>query len=131
MQITVETVGLCRKRIQLVIPPERVKEEVNEYIRQASTTLRIPGFRPGHVPRAVVEQRYGKAIRKDVKESLVNDGYQQALKEHNIQPLSTPQVDLEAIPLDEKTASRSTSSSTRGRSSNPKITVGSPPRRNR
>jgi trigger factor len=102
MQITVETVGLCRKRIQLVIPPERVKEEVNEYIRQASTTLRIPGFRPGHVPRAVVEQRYGKAIRKDVKESLVNDGYQQALKEHNIQPLSTPQVDLEAIPLDEK-----------------------------
>jgi trigger factor len=102
MQITVETVGLCRKRIQLFVPPERIREEVNEYLKNAAGQMRVPGFRQGHVPRNFVEKRYGAAIRKDVKESLVNDGYQQAVKEHNLQPLTAPHVDLESIPLDEE-----------------------------
>lgn len=101
MQIRVDSVGVCRKRVQLVIPPDRVRTEVDQYLRHASQTLRIPGFRPGHVPRGIVEKRYGPAIRRDVKESLVNDGFQQALKDHNLIPIAPPQVDLEAIPFDE------------------------------
>lgn len=102
MQITVESIGPCRKRIQLVVPPDRVKKEVDESLRNAAQNLRLPGFRPGHVPRSIIEKRYGQAIRQDVKESLVQDGYQRALTEHNLLPMGTPKLDLDAVAIDEK-----------------------------
>lgn len=99
MQIVVENVGPCRKRVRLVVPPDRVQREIDDNLRQASRSLRLPGFRPGHVPRTVVEKRFGAAIRRDVKESLVNDGYRQAMKDHNLSPLSSPQIDIDGLAL--------------------------------
>jgi len=99
MQIVVENVGPCRKRVRLVVPPERVKREIDDTLRNASMSIRLPGFRPGHVPRAVLEKKFGAAIRRDVKESLVNDGYRQALKDHNLSPLSSPKIDIEGLQL--------------------------------
>ncbi len=101
MQIQVETLAPCRKKVHLVVPAERVKQEVAESFRQASAHLRLPGFRPGKIPRAVVEKRFGTSIRRDVKESLVNDGYQQALRENGIVPITSPEVDLDSVALDE------------------------------
>lgn len=100
MQITVETIAPCRKRVRLVIPPQKIHEQVEGMIRSASSNLQLPGFRKGKVPRSLVEKRYGTAIRRDVKESMLNEGFQQALKDNNITPITTPQIDLEQIPLD-------------------------------
>lgn len=101
MQINVETVAPCRKRVHLVIPPERVREEIESSFKEASANVRLPGFRQGKVPRAVVEKRFGAAIRKDIKEQLINEGFQQALKDNNIVPLTQPELDLEKVKLDD------------------------------
>ncbi|MFN0207143.1 MAG: trigger factor [Planctomycetota bacterium] len=103
MQINVETVAPCRKRVHLVIPPERVREELESSLREASANVRLPGFRQGKVPRAVVEKRFGAAIRKDIKEQLINEGFQQALKDNNIVPLTQPELDLEKVSIDDPT----------------------------
>ncbi|MBI3817478.1 MAG: trigger factor [Planctomycetes bacterium] len=103
MQINVETIDSCRKRVRLSIPADRVRGAIQDGFQQASLNLKIPGFRPGHIPRSFIEKRYGDAIRAEVKEHLVNEGYQQALKDHNITPLSSPQLDFATVPLDEKT----------------------------
>lgn len=102
MQIQVETIAPCRKRVRLSIPADKIRGAVEEGFQQASVNIKVPGFRAGHVPRSFIEKRYGEAIRADVKERIVNEGYQQALRDHHIMPLSSPQVDYANIKIDEK-----------------------------
>jgi trigger factor len=101
MQVNVETVAPCRKRVRIVIPADRVRTEIEDSLRTASAQVRMPGFRPGKVPRAIVEKRFGQAIRKELKEQLINEGFQKALKDTNLVPLTQPQIDLEKVVLDD------------------------------
>lgn len=101
MQFTVENVAPCRKRVALTIPAARISGAIENSFRQAAANLRVPGFRPGHIPRAFIEKRYGDQIRLEVKEQLVNEGYQEALRDNNIVPLSSPEIDLANLKLDD------------------------------
>src|SRR5690606_16690846 len=60
----------------------------------------LKGFRPGKVPRKILEKKYGDAILQDVKQNLVNQAYRDALQTHELEPISQPQLDLDALPFD-------------------------------
>jgi trigger factor len=49
---------------------------------------RIPGFRAGRAPRDLVRRRYAKEIEDEVKERLIPDGYQGAVKQENLHPVA-------------------------------------------
>lgn len=98
-QATVEDLGPCRKKLTVVVPPERVRSEIEKGFRSAGKHLKVPGFRPGHVPRKLVEQRYGEAIRREVKEMLIQDCYREAVEERKLAPLGSPAIDFDKIPF--------------------------------
>ena len=57
---------------------------------------RMPGFRPGRIPRRIFEQKVGvDAIEHQAVEDVVPDAYSKALKEHNLEPVERPHIDLE------------------------------------
>jgi trigger factor len=57
---------------------------------------RLPGFRPGRVPRRIFERQVGvEAIEHQAVEDVVPDAYSKALKEHNLEPVERPHIDLE------------------------------------
>jgi trigger factor len=57
---------------------------------------RLPGFRPGRVPRRIFERQVGvDAIEHQAVEDVVPDAYSKALKEHNLEPVERPHIDLE------------------------------------
>ncbi|HEY7982383.1 MAG TPA: trigger factor [Candidatus Eremiobacteraceae bacterium] len=59
---------------------------------------RLPGFRPGRVPRRIFEQKVGvDAIEHQAVEDVVPDAYSKALKEHNLEPVERPRIDLEHV----------------------------------
>lgn len=99
LQITVEDLGPCRKRVKVVVPPSRIEREIESGFKNAGRHIQIPGFRPGHVPRKIVEQRYGEAIRREVKESLIQDSYREAVEEKKLSPLGSPEIDFETVSL--------------------------------
>ncbi len=67
--------------------------EVNKLIRE----VRVPGFRPGKVPRKVLEARLGlKTIRQRAIQEALPDLYAKAVAESNIDPIDTPQIDIVA-----------------------------------
>jgi len=97
MQFSVEEAGPCRKRVKVTIPPELVAQEFDKSIRQWIRQVPIPGFRPGKAPRALVEKRFGKQVALEVKQTLLDNAYTEALKENKLSPIADPEVDFEKV----------------------------------
>ncbi len=102
METKIEDIGPCRKRLSITIPAEELKKELDKGFQEASRYARIPGFRPGKVPRAILEKKFGTALREDVKERVVDQAWRDALEEEDLEPLGEPKVEgLPPGPLDE------------------------------
>lgn len=66
--------------------------------RKLVKQYRLPGFRPGRVPRPIFERHIGsEAIDHQAVEDVVPDAYSRALKEHNLDPVDRPHFDLERL----------------------------------
>jgi trigger factor len=103
MEVQVAETGPCRKTLTITVPPERVQEHIAEVYKTASQQAQIKGFRPGKVPRRVLQQRYGESILQEAKESLVNQSFEDACREQKIVFIGKPNVEgVGEAPLDEQ-----------------------------
>lgn len=84
MNIRMETAGPCRREVHIEVPAERVKNTFEEITSLYARSARIPGFRPGRAPRDLIRRRYQKEIADDVKERLIPEGYQAAVKQEKL-----------------------------------------------
>ena len=90
---TVEDAGPCRKKLAVDVAAERVSDVYRETLAAYRREARIPGFRPGRAPEALVERRFGKKIAEDVRDRLLPDAYREALAEATFQSVAI--VDLQ------------------------------------
>lgn len=90
---SVEDVGPWRKQITIEIPAPEVEQEQQRVARDFGRQVSIPGFRKGKVPRAVIRQRFGSEIDKEVVERLLPRAWQEAQQETELEPLLAPQVE--------------------------------------
>ena len=88
-------VSPTRKEIKIEIDPAAIKQTYDQvsdrYAKQAS----VPGFRPGHAPRAVVRNRFKSEIRAEVLQQLIPDAVNQAIDKHELNAIREPDVELE------------------------------------
>jgi trigger factor len=96
----VETVGPCKVELRIEVPAETVKEELDSLYKELIDTVPFPGFRLGHAPRRLVEKKLGDDVRNDVKEHVVAESFKTAIEEHELEPISEPDVDLTALEID-------------------------------
>lgn len=85
MNVTIEDAGVCRKQLQIEWPTDRVDAEYAKSLKEYASVARIKGFRPGKAPLKMVENRYAKNILEDIRDRLVAEGYQAALKDNELQ----------------------------------------------
>lgn len=88
----VEDAGPCLKKIVVTVPAERVREEVDHAFLELIQGVHVPGFRQGHLPRKVAEMRFGRALRHEVKGSILEKAFGEALDKHGLTPLSPPDL---------------------------------------
>lgn len=105
MEVQVADTGPCRKTLTIKVPPEKVREHVAEVYKTASSQVQVKGFRPGKVPRKLLQQRFGKEILEEAKESLINASFEHACKDHDIAFIGKPDVQgIDESPLSEEEA---------------------------
>lgn len=92
MPFEVETVGACVRRFRIRVPPDELARAFDRELKELAKQVSMPGFRPGKVPRTVLERRFGDSVRAEVKDHLLSDTYQQAVKAHNLHPVETPPI---------------------------------------
>ena len=93
MEVSIENTGGLARRMTVKVPAERVDQEVESRLRSMSQTVRLDGFRPGKVPMKVIEQKYGKQVRLEVVDQVVNSTLQDALSQEGLRPAGYPKVE--------------------------------------
>jgi trigger factor len=92
MEVSVENTGGLNRRMTVQVPAERVDQEVESRLKSMSQTIRLDGFRPGKVPMKVIEQKYGKQIRLEVVDQVINSTLQEALRQEGLRPAGYPDI---------------------------------------
>ena len=81
------------KQIEVTIPADTIVSELEKFYLDLKKSIKINGFRPGKVPRAVLERFYKKEIETEVVSKLINETYESAVKEKNLFPVAPPIID--------------------------------------
>lgn len=96
-QSSVVDIDEVTKQISVTVPKERVAKEYETSVRNVSRSARVNGFRPGKVPRHMVERLMGDRIRYDVANRLINEALRGAYQEHKLEVVGEPEVDLKEM----------------------------------
>jgi|SRR5690554_424645 trigger factor len=89
--------------LEVVASPQDVEAAVATACREIGNKLSLPGFRPGRIPRHIIEQRVGRDfLYQEAMEELVSRGYLHALHEHKLHPVAEPELEIEEKLEEEK-----------------------------
>jgi len=92
MKAEIVDVNETRRDLTIEVPSNVVDEAIGHAAAKLGRSARIPGFRPGKVPAAVVRQRFKPQIMHDVAEHLVAKAVGDALVEKGVEPIGTPDI---------------------------------------
>lgn len=98
MQVSVENVGKLERKLTVKFPAERFESQVSARIAEMGRTVRLKGFRPGKVPTAVIQQRFGDQVRGEVLSDLIGTTLREAVEKENLRPIANPSVDTTGRP---------------------------------
>ena len=98
MRATAEPIEGNLVRLSVEIEEPEVDRVLDNVVRTLSRDARIPGFRPGKVPRKVLEARMGGAValRSEALREALPDFYAQAILEAEVDPIAPPEIDITA-----------------------------------
>ena len=93
-QITVEKTAedSASKSLRVTVPVDRVREAEAKAVQYYAKRARLPGFRPGKAPEAVVRKRFNDAIRQTVLEEVLREGWETAKTSESLKPIADPSV---------------------------------------
>ncbi len=97
MKTSLEDISAVKKKLLIEIETEEVNKKFNEAYRALGKKAKVPGFRPGKVPRTILEGRFRTQVTEDVAKDLISDTLPKALEEVNTFPLSTPVLEKETV----------------------------------
>src|SRR5512134_676241 len=80
------------KSLQVTVPADRVRAAEDRAVAQVARRVRLPGFRAGHAPAALVRKRYQEAIRQTVIEDVIRESWDQAKEAESLKPIADPSV---------------------------------------
>lgn len=87
--------------LKITVDNNKFESAVNKAYNKTKSKYNLPGFRKGKAPRVVIESQYGKGVfYNDAIEILFPEVYPQAIKELNIDPVDSPNLDVEEISKD-------------------------------
>ena len=84
IQITQQDSAGVERHLQVSIPPETVQAAEERTARRFASQARLPGFRPGKAPAAMVRKKFATEIRQDTLQALVQEAYEQVMAQQQV-----------------------------------------------
>ena len=98
MSVSFENKETNRGVLTFTISQEQIKPELDRVFNSVKKTLNVPGFRKGHLPRPVFNQKFGEeALYQDTLNTLLPAAYEAAVKEAEIEVVAQPQFDVASM----------------------------------
>jgi trigger factor len=100
MSFKVEDVSSVKKTLHIEIPQDEVVRELDNAYNQLKKSAKVKGFRPGKVPRSVLERMFKKDVHADVSSRLIQSSFIDAVKEAGLNIVGNPELDPPALEAD-------------------------------
>ncbi|MBN2062705.1 MAG: trigger factor [Deltaproteobacteria bacterium] len=97
MKATLEDVSSVKKKLFVEIDADDVDKKIEETFKRFGKNAKIKGFRPGKIPRKILENYFGSQVLTDVTDSLIRETLPRAIEETKTFPLEMPVVDNEIV----------------------------------
>ena len=97
MQVNVQRISPVVLELQVEVPADLVKAEVDKAYVNLGKRAHIKGFRPGKAPRDVLTHLFGPQVANDVANAIVNNTLPKVLTEKNLTPVSQPAVEAKSV----------------------------------
>jgi trigger factor len=98
MSYTIKNLEKSQIEMQFLVEPAELAKSYQEALVELGQEIKIEGFRPGHVPEKIIEQKLGKmAILEEAAEHAISENYRKAVLESKITPISQPQVEIKKL----------------------------------
>ncbi len=95
MKYTIKKLPKSQIEMLFEVPSEDLGKFYKEAVLELGQEIKIEGFRPGHIPEKIIEQKVGKmAILEEAAEHAIQENYQKVVLENNLTPISQPQVEI-------------------------------------
>ncbi len=82
-----------RRAIDFDIDKDVVGKEIDRHAKEIARRARIPGFRPGKVPLAVVKRQFKADVERDAVEAIANQFLPKELETHKLRPVASPKLE--------------------------------------
>jgi trigger factor len=92
LEVSVADAAQCRKDFTIEVAADEVQQEFDKTYEAYARHAKVPGFRPGRVPRGVVKQRFSKDIRDEVLGRLLSHALEHALNDSKLHIVGSPQI---------------------------------------
>jgi trigger factor len=92
IEITPKKTTGVERLLAVTVPADEVRDAEEREARRYATKVRLPGFRPGKAPAAVVRKRFADAIRQQTVEALVQEAYKEAMGREELKLIGQPHV---------------------------------------
>jgi trigger factor len=97
MKVEIEEISSIKKRLNFEVPEKRVAVELASAYHNIKKKAKIKGFRPGKIPREIIERRYKQQIEDEAISKIINDTFLKTVEEHNIPVVSRPVIDAQEL----------------------------------
>ena len=108
MNVALDNQPNCIVNLEIDLPADRVTTEWNKVAKAYQKQARIPGYRPGKAPMAMIESRYGREIESEVSDSLSYEAVVEATKEKNLRLNAIEKITESSIAADKSMKIRAT-----------------------
>ena len=95
--VKIEDISTVKKKLSFDIPWADVKSELDAVYRKVGKTAKIKGFRPGKIPREILERHYRKDAEGETISHLVNRYYWETLQQKDIPAVTQPEIEQKGI----------------------------------
>ena len=93
MELVVEELESLKRKLDITIPENIVTERIDNAYKELNRQMTMPGFRPGKIPRKVMEKQVPIQSFTNMFQELLQEYYEKALRESGIVPVGAPEID--------------------------------------
>ena len=99
MKISVRNLEPTKVKLTVTVEPEELNPYLDAARKEIAKQVNVPGFRKGHVPGKIIDQRVGfAAVAGEAVNDAVPELYSKALDEKKIRPMAQPEFDVQDVP---------------------------------
>jgi trigger factor len=94
MQVTETVAEGLKREFTVVIPAQSFKERIETRLKDRQRSMRLPGFRPGKVPMALVAKHWRQQVTGEELQSTIGDSSAQIVSDRGLRPAGQPKIEI-------------------------------------